>query len=421
MVAAVEEVMPPLDAAVTTVEIKPKSRPLTQLIEQENRRRRRRRIITWTLLALVPLLLAMGWYELRPKPVPMAARFRTQQVTRGDVVRVVHATGHVDAVTTVQVGAEISGRIKTVEVDYNDHVAVGQVLARFDRAALEAQLAQITALVTASRATLDQAKIEASQADRNLARAEALYKQKAISDTDHENAVSSASLARERVEAAQSQVAAQQAAYSLAKTNLDHTVIVSPIDGVVITRNVDPGQTVASVFQTPVLFSVAADLRQMEVVAAVDEADIGEVALGQRATFTVNAYADRVFEGKVTEVRNSPVIVQDVVTYGTVIMTDNKDLALKPGMTASARIETASVRDALRVPAAALRFNPPGEAPRPAHGVWMLDGVTLKRTDVKSGVSDGELTEIQTGVLTAGTPVLVDLTPEGRKAYDLTH
>ncbi len=394
---------------------------LAQLIDVENRRHRRRRIFWAAVAALVVVLLAVAWTALRPRPVPLAARFRVEPVSRGDVVREVRATGHVEAVTTVQVGAEISGRIATVEVDYNDRVRAGQVLARFDRDALLAQLAQAQATLAAARAALEQAKTDRERTSRDETRVEQLYASRSISEADRDNALAAARLAEQRVAAAAANLEAQQALYKVARTNLDHSIIQAPIDGVVITRNVDPGQTVASVFQTPVLFTVAADLRKMRVIAAVDEADIGEVAERQRATFTVNAYPERTFEGVVTEVRNSPVVVQDVVTYGSVIEVDNADLALKPGMTASARVRTATATGTLRVPAAALRFVPPGEKPGGKPGVWMLEGGALRRVEVSPGVTDEELTAIAPGALDPGREVLVDLTRDGKKAYGLAH
>ena len=231
----------------------------------------------------MPVIVFAVWLVLRPRPIPLSAQYRATPVTQGDVVREVRATGHVEAVTTVQVGAEISGRIATVEVDYNDRVKQGQVLARFDRAALAAQLAQ-----TAGDARGGARRARAGQ-DRSRARGAAISRassgstsRRSISDADFDNATAAARLTRQRVSAAEAQVAAQQACSRVAKTNLDHAVIRAPIDGVVITRNIDPGQTVASVLQTPVLFTVAADLRKMRVIAAVDEADIGEVARRSR-------------------------------------------------------------------------------------------------------------------------------------------
>jgi HlyD family secretion protein len=364
----------------------------------------------------VPLLAAAGWLLLRPHPAPFALRFRTQPAAVGDVVREVTATGNVDAITNVQVGAEISGRIASVEVDYNDRVRAGQVLARFDRTLLAAQRAQTGGALAAARAALEQARTTQIKTAGDSSRAVQLWERHGVTDADRDAAVSAARLARQVVAAAEAQVVAAEAADNVARTNLDHTVIRAPIDGVIITRNVDSGQTVASVLQTPVLFTVAADLRKMRVVAAVDEADIGEVRVGQPATFTVNAYPDRVFNGRVTQVRNSPVIVQDVVTYGTVIEVANPDLALKPGMTASVRVRIAAAPSVLRVPNAALTFVPPGRKVTTV-GIWTLGQDSLVRVEITPGLSDGEFTAVVRGALTAGMPVVTGLTPQGRAAF----
>jgi HlyD family secretion protein len=399
------------------------SRPLSELIRREHRRRNRRLLVLWSLLALVVAGGIGVWAALQPKPLPLAARFRTQAISVGDVIREVHATGHLEAVTTVQVGAEVSGRIATVEVDYNDTVKAGQILARFDRASLEAQVAQINATLQAARATLEQARTDRDQANRTAERAARLFAQKTISDAEREQAASTAAAADQRARAAEAQVAAQTAALALARTNLGHSVIRAPIDGVIVTRNVDPGQTVASVFQTPVLFSVAADLKKMEVVAAVDEADVGEIAAGQRANFTVNAYPGRTFEGVVRMIRNSPVIVQDVVTYGTLVQVENADLALKPGMTASVRIQTGAAHNVLRVSNLALHFTPAGENAGNRPSAFRVQGERIERVSLTPGISDGELTEIvdRDSVLQPGALVLSDYTPEGKKFYGLTH
>ncbi|MBL8920950.1 MAG: efflux RND transporter periplasmic adaptor subunit [Myxococcaceae bacterium] len=393
---------------------------LPELIERERKRQARRRLV---ILVVVLGLVGLGvgvFFLTRPKPVPMAARFRTATVVVAPLVREVRATGRVDAVATVSVGAEISGRVATVEVDYNDRVKQGQVLARFDEGALKAQAAQAEAMAAASRAQLAQAKADLAQAERNKARSDGLFSQGAQTQSEHEAALTAVNLALARVGAAEATVAAQQAQASLARTNLTHAVIRAPIDGVVITRNVDPGQTVASMLQTPVLFTVAADLRKMEVVAAVDEADIGEVREGQRVTFGVNAWPDRVYEGAVTEVRNSARVVQDVVTYGVVVSVDNLDLSLKPGMTANVRIRTGQAERAEQLPNGALHFVPPGQTPEKTPGVYVLEGEQVRRVPVTPGLSDGEATAIGDGQLPSGAAVIVDLTPEGRRAYGLT-
>lgn len=410
MAVTVPASTPPVPARLT----------LSELIDREKHRRRRRWLIGVAVIISVIALGLGGWWLARPGPVPLAARFRSELVTHGDLVRDVRATGRVDAVSSVSVGAEISGRIATVEVDYNDHVTTGQIMARFDRSALEAQRAQSQATLAAAKAQLAQARFDLEQARRNRIRSDELYANKAVTQQEHEATTTATALAEARWSAAEASVAAQEAAATVARTNLDHTVIRAPIDGIVITRDIDPGQTVASVLQSPVLFVVAADLRQMEVGAAIDEADIGEVAIGQSASFTVNAWPDRVFDGVVTEVRNSARVLQDVVTYEAVVRVDNTSLALKPGMTASVRVHTASVRDTDLVPNAALRFTPPGEAPA-AQGrrVWRLESGALTSRVVRPGVTDGELTAIEAGAVSPGTRVLVDLTPEGKQAYGL--
>jgi HlyD family secretion protein len=411
-----------MDTAASTAVTSGKT-SLATLIERE-KRRRSRRLILWTSLAILVPAAGVGLYFLaRPGPVPLAARFRTGPVTHGSIVREVRATGRVDAVSSVSVGAEISGRIATVLVDYNDRVKAGQILAQFDRVSLEAQRAQSQALLAAARAQLAQARLDLEQSRRNKDRSDEMFAKGGLSPQEHEAEVTASALANARLGAAEANVAAQGAQSTVARTNLDHAVIRAPIDGVIITRNIDPGQTVASMLQAPVLFTVAADLRKMEVEAAIDEADIGEVAAGQSASFTVNAYPDTVFKGLVTEVRNSPRVVQDVVTYGTVIVVDNVNLALKPGMTASVRIRTAQKADTDSVPNAALHFTPPGEAQRQdkAQSVWILEGTSLKAITVAPGLTDGEATAIAPGALAAGSKVLVDLTPEGKQAYGLVH
>lgn len=403
---------PPLEPA------RPGSLP--ELVQREEKRRRRRWIGWVAAIVAVPVLVALGWVALRPRPVPLAQRFRTAPVTRGDVVREVRATGHLEAASTVDVGAEISGKIASVDVDFNDHVTKGQVLARFDRAGPEAQAAQADANVRAAQAALSQARIDAAQAKANLVRSNSLIARGAETPAEHENAQTAAQAATARVAAAQAQLSAAKAASETAHTNLDHTIVRSPIDGIVISRKVDPGQTVISALQTPVLFTVAADLSHMKVLAAVDEADVAEVKPAQPVEFTVTAWPDRTFEGRVIQVRNSPEVVQDVVTYGTEIAVENPDLALKPGMTASVRIRTADAKDTLRVPTAALRFLPPGE-PEPAEGppqaVWVISDGALKRVPVQAGVSDGEQTAVSAPGLRIDEKVLVDLTPEGKAFY----
>jgi HlyD family secretion protein len=392
---------------------------LPALIEREKRRRTRRRV-TWISVAVVVVAVGVAiFFATRPRPVTMTARFRSGPVTQGDLVREVRATGYVEAVSTVSVGAEISGRVATVEADFNQQVKAGQVLARFDMTALEAQRVQSAAMALNALAQLKQAKSDLEQATRNKARSDALFAQAAQPVSEHEAAVTALSVAQSRVAAAEASFAAQTATATVARSNLDHAVIRAPIDGIVITRNIDPGQTVASVFATPVLFTVAADLRKMEVLASIDEADIASVLVDQPVEFTVTAWQDRIFTGKVTEVRNAARVVQDVVTYAAVIEVSNVDLALKPGMTASVRVRTGKETNAVQVPNAALRFTPPGEKKGATPQVWALEQDKPVAHLVTPGLTDGEQTVIKSGELPVGTALLLDLTAEGKKAYGL--
>ncbi len=412
------------DAAVTGSQptqraLRPKT-SLGALVDRERRRQLWRRV---TLVIGLVVVVAGGvgaWLVTRPQPVPLAQRFRTQPVTVGDIHREVEASGHLEAESTVSVGAEVSGRVLEVLADYNDAVTEGEVLARFDAQSIDAQVAEIEAAIAAARATLAQTESDRDQAEANLGRAERLFAAHASTGADHDAATFAFRAAEARVRAAHAQIASQQAALSVARTSREHTEIVSPIGGIVISRNVDPGQTVVSALQSPVLFAIAADLRRMRVIAAVDEADVGEVHAGLHATFTVNAFPNRTFAGTVTEVRNAPVVVEEVVTYGTVVEVDNDDLALRPGMTASVHIGTGSTSGVLRVPSTALSFTPPGETAATGPEVWSLAGETLQRHDVTIGLADSEWTEIRTG-LAAGDVVLTELTHEGRLAYGIAH
>ncbi len=391
--------------------------PLSDMIAQEDTRERRNRKIRWLLLALIPVVGVGLWYVLKPKPVPLPLRFRTGVVSTGSVIRDVKATGDVEAVTTIQVGAQVSGLISKVPVDYNTNVHAGQVLAKIDPTLYQAQYDQANGQFLSAQAALDQAISNRDLSARNLARARQLFDKHLISISDLNTDTTNLRVAEETVAASRASLAAAKGAMEVARTNLQICTITSQINGVVVSRNIDSGQTLASVFQTPVLYTVAADLKQMQVVAAVDEADVGEVVAGQQATFTVNAYPDRIFKGVVTRVRNAPVIVEDVVAYGTEITVDNSDLALKPGMTATATIVTATSKNSLKVPNAALHFTPPSEKVDSVSGVWVIDHDTFRRIHLTPGVSDGEWTEVISGNITQGTSVLLELTPDGKKAY----
>jgi HlyD family secretion protein len=362
---------------------------------------------------------------LRPQPPTPTERFRSATLSRGPVVRQVSPTGRLEARVTVEVGAELSGRITEILVDYNTTVTKGQILARLDPASLSAQVEQSTASRHAAATALKEARIDLADAERRRDRIAKLVAANAESQENLENARSAVTMARAHVDAAAAQVELQSAGARLAKTNLDHTVIRSPIDGIVISRNVNVGQTVAAALQAPVLFLLAEDLRKMRLIAAIDEADIGQIAAGQQATFTVDAFPGATFHALITEIRRAPKLTQSVVTYETVLAVDNPDGRLQPGMTASVKIDTAAVDDALHAPNAALRFTPPPElspeaAATPASAgpaVWVLEGAAPHRYPVTVGISDGRLTVIEGEGLASGQEVLVGLTPAGREYY----
>jgi HlyD family secretion protein len=299
----------------------------------------------------------------------------TAPLSRGDVVESVGATGTLQAVTTVQVGTQVSGTISWLGADFNSIVTRGQVIARLDPSLFEAQLQQTRANLTQSQANLAKAeselgrtKIQLADAQQKFTRAKELASRNLLAQSELDAAkvaLDSAEAAVQSQQATVTQVRAAvrqaEASVNQSQVNLDHTVIAAPIDGIVIQRNVDVGQTVAASMQAPTLFVIAADLREMQVNASVDEADVGRIRPGQRVTFRVDAYATDTFTGTVTQVRLQPVVVQNVTTYGTVIAVPNPELKLKPGMTATVRIEIARRENVLRVPNAALRFRPTEE------------------------------------------------------------
>lgn len=328
--------------------------------------------------------------------------YRTEQVTRGPIQETVTATGTVNPVTTVLVGTQVSGTIKDIFVDFNSVVRKGQLIAQIDPAFFETQLAQ-------ARANADRAQAVLRDAERVLKQNAALYPKNLIAKNDYDASVTAQ-------ESAAAQLAQAQAALKAAETNLSYTKIFSPVDGVVISRNVDVGQTVAASFQTPTLFTIAQDLTKMQINTNVAESDIGRVNVGQAVEFTVDAYPDAPFHGKVWQVRRAPITVQNVVTYDVVVQVPNRDQKLMPGMTANVSIIITTREDALRVPNAALRFRPErpaGQAASSSKGagsagekkgaagpaVWVLEAGKPKRIGITPGISDGIWTEIVAGDL----------------------
>ena len=336
--------------------------------------------------------------------------FETAKVERQDIHTTITATGTIEPVTSVTVGTQVSGIVSKLYVDYNSVVKKGQVIAELDKTNLISEL-------NTSKANLASAQSSLSYEQANYNRYKTLYEKGLVSADEYESARLSYDKARQ-------QVATSRESVQKAQTNLGYATITSPIDGVVLSKSVEEGQTVAASFNTPELFTIAQDLTDMRVSADIDEADIGGVKEGQRVTFTVDAFPDDKFEGSVTQVRQQATTSSNVVTYEVVISAPNNDLKLKPGLTANVTIYTMEKNGILAVPAKALRFTPNeallqkdqkiDDVEAPAK-VWTLEGNTFKAHKVEIGTSNGMLTEILSGI-SEGTEVLVDFTLSGGDA-----
>ena len=392
---------------------------------------KKRRIVIAAAVAAAVLLFA-GWRVAR-KPAPPS--YQTAAADRGPVVARVTASGTLSALVTVQVGSQVSGRIREVLVDFNSRVRRGQVIARIDPQLFEAAAEQARANLMAAEGNLLRAQAQAIDADRQAKRTRSLANQQLVAVADAETAESTADAARASVAAAEGSVAQARAALNQAKVNLGYTAIVSPTDGVVISRSGDVGQTVAASLQVATLFVIAEDLARMQVDTSVSEADVGKLRAGMPATFTVDAYPGERFEGKVRQVRNAATTVQNVVTYDAVIDVANPELKLRPGMTANVTFVWAEREDALRVPNAALRFKPAAELLPPAPAapgagagprgdaheaasrrtVWILRDGKPSPLPVKVGITDGTVTEVIEGALSPGDECIVDSSADGAK------
>jgi HlyD family secretion protein len=338
-------------------------------------------------------------------------KFRTEKITKGDIVSTVTATGTVNAVTTVLVGTQVSGTIENIYVDFNSPVKKGQLIARIDQTSFEAQVEQAKANLNSAKANVEKAEATLVDARRTVARNRELRAKDLIAQSDLDTSITNFDTSKAGVAVAQAQVSQAQAALKTALTNLGYTKIVSPVDGIVVSRNVDVGQTVAASFQTPTLFTIAQDLTKMQIDTNVDEADIGRVKVGQDVEFTVDAYPDTTFRGKASQIRIAPISVQNVVTYDVVVLVDNPELKLMPGMTANVSIITAEARDVLKIPNAALRFKPAERRKtglEKGSGVWIVENQKPVRVPVKLGISDGSYTELLSGKLKEGGEVIVE-------------
>ena len=356
--------------------------------------------ILWAVGALVLIVLVIWLLSGGKKEEKVT--FDTAKVEKKDIHTSITATGTIEPVTSVTVGTQVSGIVSKLFVDYNSVVKKGQVIAELDKTNLISELNTAKANLSSAQSTLN-------YETTNFQRYQTLYDKGLVSANDYENARLSYDKARQ-------QVATSRESVQKAQTNLGYATITSPIDGVVLSKSVEEGQTVAASFNTPELFTIAKDLTDMRVIADIDEADIGGVKEGQRVTFTVDAFPDDHFEGAVTQVRQQATTESNVVTYQVVISAPNKDLKLKPGLTANVTIYTLELEDAMAIPAKALRFMPNEallkegqtiEDTEASQKVWTLEGNIFKAHAVETGTTNGILTEIKSGI-SEGTEVLVD-------------
>lgn len=360
----------------------------------------------WILVAIV-VVLAVVAFLLSGNKKKEEVQFNTAQVAPANIVNTVTATGTIEPVTSVTVGTQVSGIVSKLYVDYNSVVKKGQVIAELDKSNLISELNSAKASLQQSLASLNSAESSLNYQTANFRRNKTLYQKGLISGNDYESARLSYQTALANVSSAKDQVAAAREQVKKAQTNLGYATITSPIDGVVLSKSVEEGQTVAASFSTPTLFTIAKDLTNMQVVADVDEADIGDVKVGERVTFTVDAYPDNTFSGTVTQVRQEATTTNNVVTYSVVISAPNADLKLKPGLTATVTIYTQENKGVLSVPSKALRFTPEKETvggmkikdiANAKNKVWTIEGNTIVAHRVNIGMTDGSHTQILSGI-----------------------
>ncbi len=362
-------------------------------------------------LALLAGALVAAWQVAARWREPAAApKYTLAEVKRGDLRSQVTASGTLDPLVQVNVGSQVSGRVKELHVDFNDEVKKGQLIALIDPELFESDVAQAQARLASARAALERTQAQAADARTQSQRVTGLVESGAVARAEVDTAITSKRVADAAVVSARADVTLAKAALDQAQANLTYTKITSPIDGVVVSRSVDVGQTVAASLSAPILFVIAGDLRKMEVHTNVAEADVGQISPEQKAEFTVDAYPDRTFEGTVRQVRYAAQTVSNVVTYDAVVTVENEDLKLRPGMTVNVSFIVDERRDVMTVPNAAFRFQPAGAEPQRGRVVWVLrdaQPVAPVAVPVRTGLSDGSATEIIEGDLRPGDSIIL--------------
>lgn len=378
-------------------------------------------LLVAALVLVVVGVAAVIYFKRSP-----AITYKTAVIEKGTIVSTVSATGNLSAVKTVQVGTQVSGTIQKLHVDYNSRVKKGQPIAEIDPSLFNASVQQSQGNYLSAQANLQRARVTLADTERTLARNKKLLAEGIISQGDFDVAETAYQAAKAGLKAAEGSVAQTRGSLMQSNTNLRFSVIRSPVDGVVISRAVDVGQTVAASFQTPTLFTIAQDLTKMQIEVSVDEADISRIKLDQKTSFTVDAYPEQSFQGRVVQIRSAPVVTQNVVTYVVVVNVDNTDLKLLPGMTANVSVEVAKKEDVLKLPPVALRFKPKTKEadqpevkrsgpPAPGMGrkgrgqqVYVLRDNKPVAITVKTGISNNTAIELVESPLKEGDEVIVE-------------
>lgn len=366
-----------------------------------------KKIIITCVIILIAILIVLGILSKGKKTF-----YETDELKKCTISQTVEASGTINPVNTVSVGSTVSGLIKEIYVDFNSVVKKGQVLAQIDPAIFEATVKQQQAAIVNAQANLAKLQANADYSRKTFNRYQNLYKRNFISKSDLDQAKSTYQADMAQIAAAKAQIVQAQAQYKTALTNLDYTKITAPVDGMIISRKIDVGQPVAASFQAPELFTIAQDLKKMQIEVNVSEADIGKVEKGQSVIYTLDGYPDSEFYGKVTQVRISPTTVSNVVTYSVIVEVENEDLKLKPGMTANVQIVTKKVENVYCVSNSALKvnINEKNEIMKyEKPGIWLLENKTPKRVEVEIGISDDEKTQIISNKLKQSDKIIIGI------------
>ena len=427
---------------------------LAEHLEMDGSNKKGSRLKKLIIIVIIIIAALIGLSLFRGKHTESEAKYKTEQVKSGDLIITVSATGSLEPRNKVDVGSELSGIVKTVDVDFNDHVTKGEVLATIDPSRLQAQVQQSKAALESANAKVLDAKATVTQSQNNLNRMKKVWElsgKKVPSQDDMDTAEATLQRAVASLASAKAQVSQAKATLEVNETDLGKLIIRSPINGIVLNRTIEPGQTVAASFQAPVLFTLAEDLTKMELSVDIDEADVGKVKKGQDATFTVDAYPDKTFTAKILRVKYGSSTTEGVVTYETLLMVNNEELLLRPGMTATAEIIVNRINNAITVPNAALRFEPPemeneqaGNFPRRGGGflggimgpprfrrennnqpekkeksaakkIWILKNNHPVPVIITTGPTDGSMTQVTSGNLKPGEEIITGMAVEAGK------